>query len=130
EPQPELKRPQADDRADDRPFAVIGERVPRDARAWPAPETPSVHEVVAVVAELRGFASASERLAAEVVVQEVLDAYVQAMIEAIERYEGTADTSAGDRVLAIFGYPQLRPDDAAQAVGAALAMRQAAARLR
>src|SRR6185436_8267947 len=32
--------------------------------------------------------------------------------------------------LAIFGYPQLRPDDAAQAVGAALAMRQAAARLR
>jgi class 3 adenylate cyclase len=118
------------DAKDDRLLPATDDRAPRDARGWLASETPSAHEVVAVVADLRGFTSASERLAAEVVVQEVLDIYVQAMIEAIERHEGTADTSAGDRVLAIFGYPRRRPDDASHAVGAALAMRQAAAQLR
>jgi adenylate cyclase len=128
--QPDLKRFDADDRAGEGSLSASRDQTPRDVHAWPAPEPPGAHEIVAVLAELRGLTGASERLAAEVVVREVLDIYVQAMIEAIERYEGTADTCTPDRVLAIFGYPQRRPDDASHAVGAALAMRQAAARLR
>jgi adenylate cyclase len=94
------------------------------------PEPPSVREVAVLVAEMRGFTRASEWLAPEVLVKEVLDIYIQAMAEALQRYGAHVDQCSGERILAIFGHPTNQPDNALRAVRAALAMRQAAARLR
>jgi adenylate cyclase len=101
----------------------------QDANLGAAPEQPSTHEVVAVLADMRGLARASERLAPEVVAEEILNVYFQVMNEAILRHNGYADKRFGDAVLAIFGHPQSRPDDTLRAVQTAIEMRQAAARL-
>src|SRR5262249_43474087 len=95
-----------------------------------APEQPSGQKVVAVFADMRGFTKASEQLAPGILVKEVLDVYIQAMAEAIHQQGGYVDTYSDGGILSIFGYPSGRPDDALRAVRAALAMRQAATRLR
>jgi len=114
--------------ADAQPAAVPS--VGHDTSAPEASEQPSAHEVVAVFADMHGFSRASERLAPEIVVKEILDVYFQTMTEAIRRYEGDVDKRFGDGVLALFGHPESRSDDALRAVQAAHAMRQAAVRLR
>jgi class 3 adenylate cyclase len=104
--------------------------VRHDTSAPEAAEQPSAHEIVAVYADMHGFSRASERLAPEIVVKEILDVYFQTMTEAIRRYEGDVDKRFGDGVLALFGHPESRSDDALRALQAAHAMRQAAVRLR
>ena len=47
-----------------------------------ASEPPSAHDIVAVFTDMRGFTKASEQLAPDVLVKEVLDLYIQAMTEA------------------------------------------------
>ncbi len=85
---------------------------------------------MAVFTDMRGFAKASEQLPPDVLVKEVLDVYIQAMAEAIRQQGGSVETSSDGGILAIFGYPLGQPDDTLRAVRAALAMRQAASRLR
>lgn len=77
-----------------------------------------------LMADLRGFTSISERLPAEDVVA-MLNIYLEAMTEIIQKYQGTIDEFIGDGILAIFGAPILRPDDPQRAVACAVAMQLA-----
>ena len=80
--------------------------------------------VSVLMSDLRGFTATSERLAPEQVVR-VLNRYLGAMAEVITRHRGTIDEFIGDAVLALFGAPHQRPDDAARAVACAIEMQLA-----
>jgi class 3 adenylate cyclase/putative methionine-R-sulfoxide reductase with GAF domain len=114
------------------PTMSMGEGEGRPASAaipMPAPQ-PSAQDALVVYADLRGLARAGERLGPEVLVGEVLDVFAQTLAEVAQRYDGAVEQRSGDGLLAIFGHAEPRPDDALRAVHAALAIRQAAARLR
>ena len=76
------------------------------------------------MADLRGFTSLSERLAAEEVVA-MINIYLETMTEIIQKYQGTIDEFIGDGILVIFGAPVLRPDDPQRAVACAVEMQLA-----
>ncbi|EAU54937.1 Adenylate/Guanylate Cyclase [Mariprofundus ferrooxydans PV-1] len=84
-------------------------------------------EVTVLMADLRGFTSLSERLPAESIV-DMVNIYLGVMTEVIQRYMGTINEFIGDAILAFFGAPVQRDDDAMRAVRCAvemqLAMRQ------
>ena len=80
--------------------------------------------VTIMMTDLRGFTSIGERLPAEGVVK-MLNIYLEVMTEIILRYEGTIDEFIGDAILAIFGAPILRGDDAQRAVACAVEMQLA-----
>ncbi len=77
-----------------------------------------------LMADLRGFTSISERLAAEDVVA-MINIYLETMTEIIQKYQGTIDEFIGDGILVIFGAPILRPDDPLRAVACAVEMQLA-----
>lgn len=77
--------------------------------------------VTVLFADLRGFTTLAERLPAEAVV-EVLNGALSRMADAVFKHEGTLDKFTGDGLMAIFGAPVGRPDDAARAVTAGLDM--------
>lgn len=77
-----------------------------------------------LMADLRGFTSLSERLAAEDVVA-MINIYLETMTEIIQKYQGTIDEFIGDGILVIFGAPILRPDDPRRAVACAVEMQLA-----
>src|SRR3954463_896283 len=54
--------------------------------------------------------------------REVLRAYRQACVRAIDRFDGYTAEYVGDGVVAFFGYPRAHEDDAHRAVHAALAV--------
>jgi class 3 adenylate cyclase/uncharacterized protein YigA (DUF484 family) len=91
---------------------------------------PGAQDALVIYADLRGLARAGERLAPEVLVGEVLDVFAQTLAEVARRYDGAVERRSGDGFLAIFGHAEPRSDGALRAVQAALAIRQAAARLR
>jgi class 3 adenylate cyclase len=77
-----------------------------------------------MMSDIRGFTSLSEHLApAEVVA--MLNRYLGAMTDIIMAHNGTIDEFIGDAILAVFGAPQRRDDDADRAVRCALAMQAA-----
>ena len=76
-----------------------------------------------VFAEICGFNGLVERLPAARVV-EVLNDFYRRMARVIFSFGGTVDKFVGDSVIAIFGAPYSRPDDASRAVRASLAMRR------
>ncbi len=80
--------------------------------------------VTVLMSDLRGFTAASERLTPEEVVRG-LNRYLGAMAEVITRHRGTIDEFIGDAVLALFGAPHLRPDDALRALACAIEMQLA-----
>ena len=55
----------------------------------------------------------------------MISRYFQAMSDALERHGGTVEKFIGDAVMAVFGIPTLREDDALRAVRAAAEMRTA-----
>ena len=61
-------------------------------------------------------------------VQVLLDSVVNAMIEAVHRYEGMVNKVLGDGIMALFGAPLAHEDHAARACYAALAMQEAVRR--
>ena len=80
-------------------------------------------KVVSVLfADLVGFTSRSERLDVEEV-RGMLEPYQASLREVLERYGGTVEKFIGDAVMAVFGAPVAREDDAERAVRAALAIR-------
>jgi class 3 adenylate cyclase len=91
---------------------------------------PGAQDALVIYADLRGLARAGDRLAPEVLVGEVLDVFAQTLAEVARRYDGAVEQRSGDGFLAIFGHAEPRSDGALRAVQAALAIRQAAARLR
>ncbi|HET7676945.1 MAG TPA: AAA family ATPase [Candidatus Limnocylindrales bacterium] len=69
--------------------------------------------------DLVGFTSASEGRDAEET-RELLDGYFRLARERIERYGGTVEKFIGDAVMAVWGTPVAREDDAERAVRAAM----------
>jgi adenylate cyclase len=77
-----------------------------------------------MMTDLRGFTGMCERLEAELIV-EILNDYLGRMTEIIFKYKGTIDEFIGDAILAIFGAPIRREDDAARAIACAIEMQLA-----
>jgi len=89
-------------------------------------------DVTIMFADIRGFTSMSEVMKPKDV-KLLLDDYFDRMMEIIvDQYGGTLDKYIGDAIMALFGAPfsQGLKVDAARAVGAAVAMRDAVAQLR
>ncbi len=82
-----------------------------------------LQEVTVMFADLEGFTSLAERLDPEAVI-DVLNRYLEFMVETIKRYGGTIDKYVGDSVMALFNTPLRQPEHALNAVAAALDIRE------
>ncbi len=81
-------------------------------------------EATILMSDLRGFTAMAARLTPHQVI-EVLNLYLEEMVDVISRYEGTIDEIIGDAILVIFGAPVASADHAAKAVACGLAMQLA-----
>jgi class 3 adenylate cyclase/CheY-like chemotaxis protein len=84
--------------------------------------------VTILMADLRGFTWIAEKLTPDQVVR-LLNSYLGAMADVILAHQGTIDEFIGDAILAVFGAPVRREDDARRAVGCAVGMQIALAGL-
>jgi class 3 adenylate cyclase/tetratricopeptide (TPR) repeat protein len=84
--------------------------------------------VSVLFADLVGFTTLSEHRDPEEV-RELLSSYFERCRSLIERYGGTVEKFIGDAVMAVWGSPVAREDDAERAVRAALALTRAVALL-
>ncbi len=85
-----------------------------------------LRRVTILMSDIRGFTTISEQLEPRQVVT-MLNRYLGAMTDIILAYQGTIDEFIGDAILAVFGAPQRRDDDADRAVQCALEMQAAMA---
>jgi len=97
-----------------------------------SPEGPRIggeqRRVTLLMSDLRGFTPLTEGLAPQQVLQ-LLNSYLGTMADVVLAHQGTVDEFVGDAILAIFGAPVARPDDALRAVTCAVAMQAALAAL-
>jgi class 3 adenylate cyclase/CheY-like chemotaxis protein len=84
--------------------------------------------VTLLMSDLRGFTPLTEGLAPQQVLR-LLNSYLGSMADVVLAHQGTVDEFVGDAILAIFGAPVARPDDAARAVACAVAMQESLAAL-
>ena len=78
--------------------------------------------------DIRGFTPIAERMPPAALVG-LVNEHFTAMVEIVFSLQGTLDKFIGDEVMAVFGAPLSRPDDAARAVRAAVRMLQRNAEL-
>jgi len=83
-------------------------------------------EVTILMSDLRGFTALAERLEATEVVS-LLNHYLSAMVEVIQRNGGTIDEIIGDAILVLFGAPVATENDAQRAALCTLGMQKAMA---
>jgi adenylate cyclase len=83
--------------------------------------------VTVLFSDISGFTSMASHMRPQEVV-DLLNAYFPSMVEIIFRHGGTLEKFVGDAVLAVWGAPVERPDDADRAVTAALEMQAAVGR--
>ena len=76
------------------------------------------HVVTIVTSDLKGSTSLGERLDPESL-REVLTRYFDEMRAVLEAHGGTIEKIIGDAIIAVFGLPAQRDDDALRAVAAA-----------
>ena len=81
-------------------------------------------KVTLLMSDLRGFTLLTEGLAPEQTLR-LLNSYLGAMADVILAHQGMIDEFVGDAILAIFGAPLVRPDDARRAASCAVAMQVA-----
>jgi adenylate cyclase len=83
-----------------------------------------VNQLITVLfADIRGFTRISEHAPPEQIVH-LLNRYFSAMTDIIFAHGGTLDKYLGDGLMALFGAPTATPQDAANAVNAAVAMQR------
>ena len=83
-----------------------------------------VNQTITVLfADIRGFTRLSEHANPEKVVQ-LLNKYFSAMTDIIFAHGGTLDKYLGDGMMALFGAPTATPQDATNALNAAVAMQR------
>ena len=85
-------------------------------------------DLTVLFADIRSFTPFAEMYPAEEVV-DVLNQYLDLMVEIVFAHQGTLDKFLGDGLLALFGTPLPQPDHPRRAVRAALAMQGAVADL-
>ncbi|QFU75062.1 adenylate/guanylate cyclase domain-containing response regulator [Halioglobus maricola] len=83
-----------------------------------------LRRVTIMMSDIRSFTTLSEQLEPAQVVT-LINRYLAAMTDIIMAYNGTIDEFIGDAILAVFGAPQRRDDDADRAVQCALDMQAA-----
>lgn len=83
-----------------------------------------LRRVSIMFSDIRGFTTLSEQLPPASVVS-VLNRYLGAMTDVIMAHDGTIDEFVGDAILAVFGAPLSKDDDADRAVQCAQAMQAA-----
>jgi adenylate cyclase len=81
-------------------------------------------EITLLMSDLRGFTALAEGLAPTEVVA-LLNHYLSAMVEPIQRNGGTIDEIIGDAILVLFGAPLATEDAARRGVRCALEMQKA-----
>src|SRR5216683_7394168 len=83
-----------------------------------------VNQTITVLfADIRGFTRISEHAPPEKIVQ-LLNRYFSAMTDIIFVHGGTLDKYLGDGLMALFGAPTTTPEDASNALNAAVAMQR------
>ena len=85
-------------------------------------------EITVLFGDLRGFTPLAEQLDPQDVV-DILNVYLTHVIDAVFAFGGTLDKFRGDGVMAFFGAPIRREDDASNAVRCALAMQEGLKRI-
>src|SRR2546426_8161941 len=84
--------------------------------------TPMERKLVTVLfADAIGSTSLADRLDPERL-RTVLDSYFDTMAAAVDAWGGTVEKFIGDAVMAVFGVPAVREDDAERALNAAMEM--------
>jgi class 3 adenylate cyclase len=83
-------------------------------------------KVTILMSDVRNFTTMSEKLAPEKVV-DALNTHLGMMTNIIMKYGGSIDNFVGDAIVAVFGVPLVKPDDAARAVACAVEMQNAMA---
>jgi adenylate cyclase len=84
--------------------------------------------VVVLFSDIRGFTSLSERMSPDEIATLLTD-YFTEMVEIVFEHGGTLDKFMGDAMMALWGAPLDRPDDADRATRAAIAMQRRLVRL-
>jgi adenylate cyclase len=81
-------------------------------------------DATALFCDISGYTELSSQLAPREVIA-LLNAYFPIMSDIVFRHEGTLEKYIGDALLAVWGAPWRRPDDASRAVAAAIEMQRA-----
>lgn len=79
--------------------------------------------VTVLFTDIRGFTSISEKMDAQGLVK-VLNEFFGEMVTIVMEEDGVVDKFIGDAIMAVFGAPVPKPDDAVHAVRAAVRMQQ------
>ncbi|HWP07691.1 MAG TPA: adenylate/guanylate cyclase domain-containing protein [Polyangiaceae bacterium] len=84
--------------------------------------------VTVLFSDIRSFTAISERMEPPALL-DFLNEYFSGMVESVLSHQGVVDKFIGDAIMAVFGAPVPQPDDALQAVKAALEMQRRLAKI-